>query len=146
MLVRVDVVAVVELVAADAARWEDAYRDWRQAVEIRDRVANRMDRLVMAATGGLSLARWEAVCRRRCIRSITDAQQKARAIRDRPSVTAAVADRDRAVAVEDARVLTARVVLADASTTLVSRGTAGAGMVGRTGLELRRLARRPHSC
>ncbi len=129
--------------AEGAACWEDAYRAWEHAVDVRDRVMARMTRELLMATGGLSVARFEAVCRRRSVRSVAQAQQKASAIRAKAAVEAAVAERDRAVAAADAAVLAARIVLADASKVIIGYGTAGPRLVGRSRAELRRLARLP---
>jgi hypothetical protein len=102
-----------------------------------------MERKLLAATGGLSVARFEAVCRRRSVRSVIEAKQKAAAIRARPAVEAAVSERDRRIAAADAAVLSARVVLAEASKIVLGYGTAGPPLVGRRREELRRFARRP---
>jgi hypothetical protein len=132
-----------ERLAEGATRWEDAYRSWEQAVDVRGRVVTRMERKLLAATGGLSVVRFEAVCRRRSVRSVAEAQRKASAIRTRPVVDGVVAERDRAVAAADAAVLVARVVLAEASKALLDYGTAGPRLAGRSRVELRRLARLP---
>lgn len=132
-----------ERLAEAAARWEDAYRRLERAVDSRDRVAARMDRKLLVATGGLSVARFEAVCRRRSVRSVAEAEHKASAIRARAEVEATVAERDRAVAAADAAVLAARIVLAEVSKDVLGYGTAGPGLVGRSRAELRRLARLP---
>ena len=63
-------VGAAEQLAEGASRWEDAYRSWERAVEARDQFATRMERELQVATGGLSLARFEAVCRRRSVRSV----------------------------------------------------------------------------
>ena len=135
--------AVMQRLVDGAARWEDAYRGWEHAVGVRDRVGARMDRKVLVATGGLSVARFEAVCRRRSVRSVVEAQRKASAIRTRPVVDGVVGERDRAVAAADAAVLAARIVLAEASKVLLGYGNAGPRLVGRSRAELRRLARLP---
>jgi hypothetical protein len=132
-----------ERVAEAAARWEDAYRSLEQAVDSRDRVAARMDRKLLVATGGLSVARFEAVCRRRSVRSVAEAEQKASAIRAKAGVEAAVGERVRALAAAGADVLAARIALAEASKVLLGYGTAGPRLVGRSRAELRRLARLP---
>jgi hypothetical protein len=132
-----------ERLAEAAARWEDAYRSSEQAVDSRDRVAARMDRKLLVATGGLSVARFEAVCRRRSVRSVVEAQQKASAIRAKAGVEAAVAERVRAITAADAAVLATRIVLAEASKIVLGYGTTGPRLVGRSRAELRRLARLP---
>ena len=134
---------VTQRVVEVAASWEDAYRSWEQAVDSRDRVAARMDRKLLVATGGLSVSRFEAVCRRRSLRSVVEAQQKASAVRARAKVESTVAERDRAVAAADAAVLAARIVLAEASKVVLGYGTTGSRLVGRSRAELRRLARLP---
>ncbi len=137
------VVVAIEQLAEGAARWEDAYRRWEGAVGVRDGVAARMEGRLLVATGGLSVARFEAVCRRRSVRSVVEATQKAAAIRSRAGVEAAVAERDRDVAAADAAVLAARVVLAEASKVILGYGAAGPRLVGRSLADLRRLARLP---
>jgi len=143
VLMGAGLVAAADQLAEGAVRWEDAYRGWVRAVEARDRVAGRMERKVTGVTGGLSVARFEAVCRRRSVRSVVEAEQKASAIRARPAVEATVAERDRAVAAADAAVLAARVVLAEASKVILGYGNAGPRLVGRSPVDLRRLARQP---
>jgi len=132
-----------ERLAEAAAGWEDAYRRWEHAVGVRDRVVARMDRKLLVATGGLSVARFEAVCRRRSVRSVAEAEQKASAIRAKAGVEAAVAERVRAVTAADAAVLATRIVLAEASKIVLGYGTTGPRLVGRSRAELRRLARLP---
>ncbi len=132
-----------ERLAEGAAGWEDAYRSWERAVEVRDRVAARMDRKLLAATGGLSVARFEAVCRRRSVRSVVEAERKASAIQAKAAVEVAVAERDRSLAEAGAVVLAARIVLAEASKVILGYGTAGPRLVGRSRAELRLLARLP---
>ena len=95
------------------------------------------------ATGGLSVARWEALCRRRRARTIEDARAKARAIRARSAVEEAVAERDGVLADAAAKVLAARVDVAEATKTVLRFGSPGADMVGQGASELRRFARRP---
>ncbi|MHB1533068.1 MAG: hypothetical protein ACYC1D_00335 [Acidimicrobiales bacterium] len=143
MVMRAGLVAAAEQMAVGAALWEDAYKSWGLAVEARDRVVARMDRKVTEATGGLSVTRFEAVCRRRSVRSVIEAQQKASAIRARAAVEATVAERDRAVAAADASVLATRIVLAEASKLILGYGAAGPFLVGRSRADLRRLARPP---
>lgn len=136
-------VEAVEQLAEGAARWEEAYRSWERAVEVREQVAARTERRLLVATGGLSVARFEAVCRRRSVRSVVEAQQKASALRAMADVEAAVAERDRAVAAADATVLAVLTVLSEASRVVLGYGTAGPRLVGRSRAELRRLARLP---
>jgi hypothetical protein len=143
VVTRADLVAVADRLAEEAARWEDAYWNWERALKVRDRVAARMDRKLLAATGGVSVARFEGVCHRRSVRSVVEAEQKASAIRARATVEAAVAEREPAVAAADAAVLAARIVLAEASKVILGCGTAGLRLVGRDRGELRRLAKLP---
>jgi hypothetical protein len=140
---RAEVRAAVDVIVEVAGEWEHAYDQWQRAVKVRDRVADRMDRQIRHATAGLSLARWEAVCARSCFHTVDDAKQKARAIRARPAVEAAVAQRNRVLAAEDAKVLAARIALAQRSKTMARYGTVGLDLIGRSGAELDRLARRP---
>ena len=140
---RAELVAVAEHLVEGAARWEDAYRCWENAVEVRGRTAARLERVLLAETGGLSVARFEAVCRRRSVRSVVEAQQKASAIRARATVRAAVAEWDCALVAADATVLAARIVLAEASKVILGYGAAGPRLVGRSREDLRRVARLP---
>ena len=140
---RFEPAAAAERLVEGAARWVDAYRSWEHAVKVGDRVRVRMERKLLGATGGLSVARFEAVCGRRSPRSVAEAQEKASAIRARPVVEVIVAERDLAVTAADATVLAARIVLAEASKVLLGYGTAGPRLVGRSRVELRRLARLP---
>jgi len=143
MIVQDELRAAVEQIADADERWRHAYDDWQRAVRVRDRLCERMERRVANATGGLSVARWEAVCRRRSFQTVEDAKRKARAIRARPAVEAAIAERDLVLAAEDAKVLAARIALAEASKAMARYGTLGADMIGQTAAELRRLARQP---
>ncbi len=145
MIVREEIRAAAEQLTDAAEHWRLAYDDWQRAIRVRDTVAKRMDRRVTKATGGLSVARFEATCRRRFFHDIGDAKAKARAIRARPAVEAAIAGRDRVVAIEDAKVRAARIALAEASKVLVRYGALGADTIGQSAPELRRLARQPRS-
>jgi len=144
-MVRDEVREAVEQIADAGERWRRAYDDWLVAVTERDRLAGRMERRVREAAGGLSVARFEVACRRRYFHDVEDARRKAVALRARPAVTAAVAERDRVLAAADAKVVAARMVLAEASNAMAGYGTVGLDMIGVSAPELRRLARRPPS-
>ena len=126
-----------------AQEWLRAHAIWQQAVYRKTQVAVRSESLLRDATGGLSVARWEAVCRRRSIRRVVDAQAKARALRAGPKVAEALARRDRLIAAADAEMLAARVELAVKSTKLSAYGAVGARLVGLDIAALRRFARLP---
>ena len=143
MIVRDEVREAVEVLADAAERWRHAYDDWQRAIKVRNRLCERMDRQVTNATGGLSVARFDAVCRRRSFHDVEDAKAKARAIRARPAVKAVIAERDRVRAAEDAKVLAARITLAETTKTMARYGPLGADMIGQSAPELARLARRP---
>jgi hypothetical protein len=98
VVTRANLVAVPDRLAEEAARWQDAYWNWERAVKVRDRVAARMDRKLLAATGGVSVARFAAVCRRRSVRSVVEAERKASPIQAKPAVEVAMAERDRSLA------------------------------------------------
>ncbi|MDA8045092.1 MAG: hypothetical protein M0Z30_07635 [Actinomycetota bacterium] len=132
-------------IADVAAAWQLAYGSWVQAVQDQHAAVERAERRIRRATGGRSLARWEAVCRRRTIHTVDEAKDKALALRARPAVAAAVGERDRLAAALDAVVLAARIELAAASRALSRYGTVGACLVGIAPGELARLARRPRS-
>jgi len=141
--VRDGVREAVEQIADAGEGWRRAYDDWQVALAERDRIARRMQRRVEQAAGGLSAARFELTCRRRYFHDVTDAKRKAAALRARPAVEAAVAERDRMLADADARVLATRTVLAEESKTMAGYGAVGLGFTGLSAAELRRLARRP---
>jgi len=135
--------AAAEQIADAAEEWRRAYDDWQRAINLRDRLCEQMDRRVTNAAGGLSVARFEATCRRRYFHDIEDAKAKARAVRARPALHAAIAERDEVRAAADVKVLAARIVLAEASKKMARFGTFGAEMIGLGETELRRLSRRP---
>jgi len=143
VMVRDEVREAVEQIADAGEGWRHAYANWQATVTERDRLAGRMERRVREATGDLSVAAFEVACRRRYFHDIKDARRKAVAIRARPAVTAAVAERDRVLAVADAKVVAARMVLAEASNAMAGYGTVSLDMIGLSAPELRRLARRP---
>jgi len=126
-----------------AHEWLRVYGLWRRAVDRRTRVAERSESLLREATGGLSVARWEAVCRRRSIRRVSDAQAKARALRARPAVAVALAQRERLAAETEAEMVAARVELAAISARLAAYGAVGADLVGLDVAALGRFARLP---
>ena len=105
MFMRNEVREAAEELAGAAEEWGRACDDWQRAAKARDRVCEQMERRVAKATGGLSVARWELLCRRRRTRTVEDAKAKARAMRARSAVEEAVAERDRVLAGEDAKVL-----------------------------------------
>lgn len=143
MIVRDEVRAAAQQIADAGEGWGRAYDDWQRAVKVRDRLSERMDRRLTKAAGGLSVARWEVLCHRRYFHDVDDAKRKAAAIRAKPAVQAAVAERDRLLAAEDAKVLAARIELAEASKTMARYGAVGLDVIGQSAPELRRLARRP---
>jgi hypothetical protein len=130
-------------IASAVVQWRRAYDSWQQAIKVRGRCCEQMEHRITNATGGLSVARFEAVCRRRYFHDVEAAKAKARAIRARPAVEAAIAEQDRVVAVEDAKVLAARIIFAEASKAIARYGTLGLHMIGQSAPELRRLARLP---
>jgi len=145
VMVRDEVREAVEQIADAGEGWRHAYDDWQATVTERDRLAGRMEHRVKEATGGLSVARFEVACRRRYFHDVQDAKRKAAALRPRPAVTAAVAERDRVLTAADAKVVAARMVLAEESKAMAGYGSVGLDMIGVSALELRRLARRPPS-
>ena len=103
----------------------------------------RYDAKVLAATGGLGLVRWRAACQRRRVLTVADAKLRARAIRARPAVETAVAERAKALAEQEVAVACAREALRKASEELAKFGYLGAAAGGTELVDLRRLARRP---
>jgi len=142
-MVRDGVREAVEQIADAGDGWRRAYANWQAAVTERDRLAGRMERRAREAAGGLSVARFEVTCCRRYFHDVKDAKRKAAALRARPKVTAAVAERDRVLAAADTKVVAARIDLAEESKVMAGYGTVGLDMIGLSGPELRRLARRP---
>ena len=132
-----------ERLAADVAYWEAAYEAWQASVGEREIALVRADRGVMAATGGLGVTRWRAACRRRRISTVDDARLRANALRARPAVERALAERDRALAEGDQSVLVARLALTEACKRLVFYGPLGSQLSGLGVVELRRLAKTP---
>ena len=103
--VRAEVALVCDRMAEDAESWREAYRDWKRACVSPGRTrCDELERQVVAATGGLGLSRWQAALRRRRFRTIEDAKLKAKALRARPAVKAALAELDSIVSDRDAEV------------------------------------------
>jgi DNA replication protein DnaC len=132
-----------EQLAAEAARWQAGYKGWQATVRQRELELLRAERRVLAATGGLGVAKWRAACSRRRIATVQDARLRATALRARATVEQAMAERERSRAQGDEAVRMARLALAEASKRLALYGPLGAGLVGLSVEELRRLARRP---
>ena len=137
-------VAVVagELVEA-ARRWREAYEAWGSAVRRQEALVSRYEARVLAATGGLGLVSWRAACRRRRALTVADAKLRARALRARPAVELAVAERAKAIADQEVAVAVTMEALRRASEELALFGHLGAAAGGTELVELRRLARRP---
>jgi hypothetical protein len=129
--------------AEAARRWREAYQAWESAMRRREALVSRYDAMVSAATGGLGLVRWGAACRRRRVLTVADAKLRARALRARPTVEVAVAERAKALAEQEVAVAGARDALRRASEELALFGHLGAAAGGTELVELRRLARRP---
>lgn len=137
---RVGVEVVAGEVAAVVDAWVSAHTAWLAAVRRRRQATDRAQRRVVAATGGLGLARWEARCRRRRIRSAADAVAVAAAVRARPSVEAAVAAQAAVVAEHDEAVRRTQLALAAASQRVLAHGGLPVGLCGVDAGRLRRLA------
>ena len=143
MVIRDEVREAIEQVAAAAEECKRAYEVWQRALEERDRRSEQLERRITKATGGLSVARFEVACRRRSFHDIDDAKRKVRAIRARPAVEAAAAERDRVIADADAKVLAARIDLAYATKAVARYEAAGLAMTGLSASDLRRFSRLP---
>lgn len=137
---RVAVEVVAGEVAAAVEGWVSAHVAWLAAVRRRRQATSRAERRVVAATGGLGLARWGVVCRRRRIRSAADAVAVAAAVRARPAVEAAVAAQAALAAEHDAAVRHAEAALAAASQVVSACGMLAAGLCGIDLGELHRFA------
>ena len=118
-----------ELVEA-ARRWRKADQAWESALRRREALVSRYDAKVLAATGGLGLVSWRAACRRRRVLTVADAKLRARALRARPEVEAAVAERGTALAEQEVAVACARDALRRASEELALFGHLGAAAGG----------------
>jgi hypothetical protein len=140
-----DVAVAAGELAEAARRWREAYQAWESAVRRQEALVSRYEAMVLAATGGLGLVRWRAACRRRRALTVADAKLRARALRARPAVEVAVAERGKALAGQEVAVAAAREALRRASVELVLFGLLGATAGGTELVELRRLARRPAS-
>ena len=132
-----------EQLAVEVARWQAGYKGWQAAVRQRELELLRAERRVLAATSGLGVPKWRAACSRKRIATVQDARLRATALRARATVEQAMAERERARAQGDEAVRMARLALAEASKRLALYGPLGAGLVGLSVEELRRLARRP---
>ncbi|MGH9063102.1 MAG: hypothetical protein ACRDZQ_03515 [Acidimicrobiales bacterium] len=142
VMVRAEVVAVAEGLVDEADAWRAAYERWQRAVARREREVARAEHRLVAATGGLGPHRWQQACHRRRILTVADARLRARAIRARPAVEAALVEQDRALAEAEAAVAAARRALAVESKLMQNYGALGASLTGLTTAELARLARR----
>ena len=133
--------ASAEELANDADRWRAAYEGWLRAGSVRKRKVKEAERKLVAATGGLGLARWEAACQRQRIVTVDDGRLRARAVRGRPGVEAALTARERVVAEQDKAVLAARSELAKASRQMARYGEIGASVLGLSTAGVLRLCR-----
>jgi hypothetical protein len=88
---------------------------------------------------GLGLARWEAACRRQRIMTVDDGRLRAKAVRARPAVEAALSARERVVAEQANAVLAARSELAKASKQMARFREVGASVLGLSSAEILRL-------
>ena len=138
-----DVAVVAGGLVEAARRWREACQAWQSAVRKQEALVSRYDAMVLAATGGLGLVRWRAACQRRRVLTVADAKLRARAIRARPEVEAAVVERAKALEEQEAAVASAREALRKASEELAKFGHLGAAAGGTELAELRPLARRP---
>jgi hypothetical protein len=139
--VRAEVALVCDQMAEDAESWLGAHRHWKLACSRRDEDVLRARERVVAATGGLGLGRWQAALRRRRFRTIEDAKLKAKALRARPAVEAALAELDSIVSHHDAEVSAAVSRLGQCSERVISYGNLAAVVTGMPIAELRRLVR-----
>lgn len=108
-----------------AEAWLSATAELEAALRERDRATTRYGARLLRATGGRSLARFEALCRRRRFCDVADAVEKARALRARPKVLALAAERDAALLRCDERIAEARARLLDAAAVLDRFGPLG---------------------
>ena len=138
-----DIDVVAGGLAETARRWREAYQAWESAVRRQEALVWRYDVKLLAATGGIGLVRWRAACQRRRVLTVADAKLRARALRARPAVDVAVAERAKALAEQEVAVASAREALCTASEELALFGHLGAVAGGTELVELRRLARRP---
>jgi hypothetical protein len=127
--------------AEDAESWHEAHRDWKLACSRRDDQVLRARERVVAATGGLGLGRWQAALRRRRFRTIEDAKLKAKALRARPAVEAALTELNSIVSDRGAQVSAAASRLGKCSERVTSYGNLAAVVTGMPISELRGFAR-----
>lgn len=117
---------------AAAEAWLAAAEELEKALRDRDRATALWGARLLRATGGRSVARFEAVCRRRSYHNVSDAVVAARALRARPRVRALVAERDEALARCDERIAAARARLVEAGAVLDHFGRLGEAIRLRT--------------
>jgi hypothetical protein len=127
--------------AEDAESWHEAHREWKLACSRRDEDVLRARERVLVATGGLGLGRWQAALRRRRFRTIEDAKIKAKALRARSAVEAALAELDSIVSDRGAEVSAAASRLGQCSERVTSYGNLAGIVTGMPIAELRGLAR-----
>ena len=140
MRVRAEIALVCDRMAEDAESWHEAHRHWKLACARRDEQVLRARERVVAATGGLGLRLWQAALRRRRFRTIEDAKLKAKALRARPAVEAALAELDCIVSDRGAEVSAAACRLGQCSGRVTSYGELAAVVTGMPIPELRGLA------
>lgn len=132
--------------AADAVlavvdAWRESCDRHAVASAVSERLMARADRSVLEATGGLGLSRWESDCGRRRIFTSTDAKLRARAVRARSAVEAAVADRARLRVELGLKEGLALADLAATSNDLLNAGLLAQRLAGTTAEQLRHLIR-----
>jgi hypothetical protein len=142
-MVRIEVLAVADRLGKSVATFEAAHRSWQRAIARRDRAERQVGQMILQATGGLELYRFEQARRKRRIHTTADARRLAKAIRAQGNVRTAQAEAERLRALEAASVRVARDNLADASTHVLRCGQLAVARTGLSEHEMRLLARRP---
>ena len=138
---RLSVEEAADAVLAVVDAWRESCDRHTVASAVSERLMARADRRVLEATGGLGLARWESACSRRRILTSADAKLRARSVRARPAVEAAVADRDRLRVELGSKDGLALADLAATSNDLLNAGLLAQRLAGTTAEQLRHLIR-----
>jgi hypothetical protein len=142
-MVRIEVQTVVDTLGKAVATFEDAHGRWQQAKASRDQVERRLEEMILRATGGRDLYRFEQALRRRSIHTTAEACNLAKVVRDQGAVQKALAQADRFRTLEEASIRAARCDLADASKQLLRYGQLALELTRLDERDVRHMARRP---
>jgi hypothetical protein len=135
---------VVGALPGVVSTWERALSDHDKAVRHREVAVARADRRIRALLGGMSLRRWRSlVSGQTSIRSSLGGREMHLARKRSTAVEAALRALAEVEAIEQAKVATAELVLADATRRLIRYGPMAEEITGQSMGKLRRIARPP---